>query len=52
MTKPPETPPHSDIEGVNRYARAGTPAKSSRPDPGAVLDHAEKQSKGRPKPSS
>jgi hypothetical protein len=52
MAKPPETQPHSDIEGVNRDARAGTPSKSSRPDPGAALDHAERQSTARPKGSA
>lgn len=51
MAKPPETPPHSDIDGVNRDARVGTPSKSPQPDPGAALDHAEAQSKGRPKAS-
>ena len=48
MAKPPETPPSSDIEGVNRDARAGTPSKSGQPDPGAALDHARKESAGRP----
>jgi hypothetical protein len=52
MAKPPETPPHSDIEGVNRDARVGTPPKSPHPDPGAALDHARDQSKGRPKQSA
>ncbi len=49
MAKPPEAPPHSDIEGVNRDARVGTPSRRDKPDPGAALDHAQKQSKGRPK---
>lgn len=52
MAKPPETPPSSDIDGVNRDARVGTPAKSPHPDPGASLDHAADQSKGRPKQSA
>ena len=47
MAKPPETPPHSDIDGVNQDARVGTPSKN-HPDPGGALDHAEKQSTGRP----
>lgn len=51
MAKPPETPPHSDIEGVNRDARIGTPSKSPSPDPGSALDHAEDQSEGRPEKS-
>jgi len=48
MPKPPETPPHSDIEGVNRDARAGTPSKSPHPDPGAAIEHARHESKARP----
>lgn len=48
MPKPPETPPHSDIDGVNRDARAGKPSGSSHPDPGAALDHAQKEGKARP----
>jgi hypothetical protein len=51
MAKPPETPPHSDIEGVNRDARTGKPSTSPQPDPGAALHHAEKESKGRPEGS-
>jgi len=52
MAKPPETPPHSDIEGVNRDARAGAPSKSPHPDPGAALDSAKDQSKARPRGSA
>jgi hypothetical protein len=52
MSKPPETPPHSDIDGVNQDARTGTPDTHSRPDPGAAIDHAEQESKGRPKPTA
>jgi len=52
MPKPPKTPPHSDIEGVNRDARAGTPSKSPHPDPGAAIEHARDQSKGRPQQTS
>ena len=48
MAKPPETPPSSDIEGVNRDARVGTPVKSSKPDPGAMLDQAKDESSARP----
>jgi hypothetical protein len=51
MAKPPETPPNSDIEGVNRDARAGTPSASPHPDPGKAMDHAEEESKGRPEGS-
>ena len=48
MSKPPKTPPHSDIDGVNRDARVGTPSRDPQPDPGKALDHAEKESRGRP----
>jgi hypothetical protein len=48
MAKPPETPPHSDIEGVNRDARTGKPSQSQQPDPGAAIDHADKESKAKP----
>ena len=51
MAKPPETPPHSDIDGVNRDARVGTPSRTPAPDPGAALRHAEDESTGRPEPS-
>jgi hypothetical protein len=52
MAKPPETPPSSDIEGVNRDARVGTPSKSQHPDPGGAIDNAGKQSTARPEQSS
>jgi hypothetical protein len=52
MAKPPETQPHSDIDGVNRDARVGTPSRSPKPNPGAALDHADKQSAARPDESS
>jgi hypothetical protein len=48
MAKPPESPPHSDIDGVNWDARTGRPSTSSRPDPGAALRDAKDQGKGRP----
>lgn len=48
MAKPPESGPHSDIDGVNRDARAGTPSKSPHPDPGEALDNADTQSKAQP----
>ena len=51
MANPPEATPHSDIDGVNRDARVGSPSKSPQPDPGAALDNAGEQSKGRPKES-
>jgi len=49
MAKPPEATPHSDIDGVNRDARIGTPSKSPRPEPGSALNHAREESKARPK---
>lgn len=52
MPNPPKTPPHSDTDGVNRDARIGTPSKSPNPDPGAVLDQAQNEAKGRPERSS
>ncbi len=51
MAKPPHMK-HSDIDGVNRDARAGQAPTAPHPDPGAALDQAEKQSKGRPKGSA
>ena len=48
MAKPPETGPHSDIEGVNRDARAGAPSKSQNPEPGSALDTANAESKAQP----
>lgn len=48
MAKPPKAPPSSDITGINRDARAGTPSKDPHPDPGKALEHAEAESKGRP----
>ena len=52
MANPPKAPPSSDIEGVNRDARIGTPSKAPHPDPGAAIDHAEKESTGRPERSA
>jgi hypothetical protein len=49
MPKPPKATPHSDIEGVNRDARIGTPSKSPHPDPGAAMKDAKGESKARPK---
>jgi len=46
MAKPPKAPPSSDVTGVNRDARAGTPSKD--PHAGKALEHAERESKGRP----
>jgi hypothetical protein len=48
MAKPPETQPHSDIDGVNRDARAGSPSKSPHPNPGGAIDNAKDESVARP----
>ncbi|MFW2831182.1 hypothetical protein [Sphingomonas sp. ID0503] len=48
MAKPPEAPPSSDIEGVNRDARVGTPSKDPQ-ESGKVLREAKDESIGRPK---
>ena len=48
MAKPPPTPPHSDIDGVNKDARVGEPSKNPHPEPGSALDHADEESKARP----
>lgn len=50
MAEPTKTPPHSDIEGVNRDARAGTPDKSHT-NPGGAINHAKNESTARPKES-
>jgi hypothetical protein len=49
MAKPPPATPHSDIDGVNRYARIGTPSKAPQPEPASTLKKAKDESKGRPK---
>jgi len=51
MAKPPKATPHSDIDGVNRDARVGTPSKSQDPEPGSALNHAKEESKARPEQS-
>lgn len=48
MTKPPSSPPHSDIDGVNRDARVGAPNRDPKKGTAADVDHARKQSIGRP----
>lgn len=52
MAKPPETPPSSDIQGVNRDARTGTPSRSDQPEPGAAIRQAKKESRARPEESA
>jgi len=52
MTKPPETPPSSDIEGVYRDARPGLPNRD--PKLGTAKELADKQelNSARPKEDS
>ena len=47
MAEPPKTPPHSDIAGVNRDARAQTPQKDEQPNAGE-LQAKNEQTKARP----
>ena len=47
MSKPPPTPPSSDIQGVNRDARVGKP-DTRHPDPGGALDRAKDEGVARP----
>ena len=47
MPKPPATPPHSDVDGVNQDARAGK-VQGTHPDPGGALHRADTESKGHP----
>ena len=47
MPKPPPSPPSSDIEGVNRDARVGTPDKE-HPDSGGAIGEAKSGGKARP----
>lgn len=48
MAKPPPETPHSDIDGVNRDARIGSPSKTAEPEPASTLKRAKDESKGRP----
>lgn len=48
MANPPKTPPHSDIDGVNRDARIAKPQRDQKPEPGSALNHADNESKANP----
>ncbi|UAK23429.1 hypothetical protein [Sphingomonas nostoxanthinifaciens] len=48
MAQPPNSQPSSDIEGVNRDARAGKAATTPHPDPGGAIDNAKNEGKARP----
>jgi hypothetical protein len=47
MAKPPEEPPHSDIDGVNQDARPGKPSED-HPNPGGAIEQERQNSVGRP----
>ncbi len=49
MAKPPQTPPSSDIDGVNEDRQPINAPANSKPDPGKALKHADDNSKARPK---
>ncbi|HET8611858.1 MAG TPA: hypothetical protein VFL92_03725 [Sphingomonas sp.] len=48
MAKPPPSTPHSDIEGVNRDARAGVPNRDPKKGSSEEKHKAEQESKARP----
>lgn len=48
MAKPPKTPPHSDITGVNRDARVGDGNVDPKQGTAEDLEKAERESAGRP----
>ena len=48
MAKPPESGPHSDIDGVNRDARVGQQDGTGKPNPGAAIDNAKDEGTARP----
>lgn len=48
MTKPPKTPPHSDIDGVDEDQKSIQHPDNQKGDPGAKLKKAQDQSVGRP----
>ena len=52
MTKPPPTPPSSDIHGANRDARAGQAPTEGHSDPGGAISGAKDESAARPDESA
>ena len=48
MPKPPETPPHSDIDGVNRDGTRPSKKLTGRGDSTKALEHAEREDAARP----
>ena len=51
MSKPPETPPHSDIDGVHQDGTRPGKRLDPHGDDAGDLDRARKQSAGRPEQS-
>jgi hypothetical protein len=51
MANPPPSGPHSDLDGVNRDARTGTPNRDPSKGTAKEKHEAEINSKGRPKSS-
>ncbi|WP_129791677.1 hypothetical protein [Sphingosinicella sp. CPCC 101087] len=48
MSKPPKTPPHSDMEGVDQDEMRNVDVASDKGQDAADLAQARKESKGRP----
>lgn len=48
MAKPPAETPHSDLDGVNRDARAGQPNRDPALGSTREIEEAEDRSAGRP----
>jgi len=52
MAKPPPSGPHSDLDGVNQDARAGTPNRDPAKGSAKEKQAAEENSLGRPSRSA
>jgi hypothetical protein len=48
MAKPPPSGPHSDLDGVNRDARVGTPNRDASKGSAKEKGEAQERSSGRP----
>ncbi|MFS0738492.1 hypothetical protein ABC347_15715 [Sphingomonas sp. 1P06PA] len=48
MSKPPATPPSSDIDGADADARAGRPSTRPDPDDTRRLERGNEEARGRP----
>ena len=51
MAKPPETPPSSDVDGVEQDRQKIDQPKNSDAKQAAHLHREEREARGRPKPS-